>query len=134
MNTATPALAADPPAVLGVRSYSHLAAHHGHDLGVSIYGGDASAALECETCQSILLAFENIPGTQAHLAALLALTRRHRIEARHLTALVTSAATQQVDAVNAQGVRCQLAYLLGTVGAQPARELVERIASETRRP
>jgi hypothetical protein len=28
----------------------------------------------------------------------------------------------------------QLAYLLATVWAQPARELVERLAAETRRP
>jgi len=134
MNTATPALADDPPGIIGVRTYSQLAAHDGHDLGIAIYGGDASAALECETCQSILIAFENTPGPEANLAALVALTHRHRIESRHLAAHITSAARQRADAVNAQGVRSQLAYLLATVGAQPARELVERIASETRRP
>lgn len=134
MRTATPAPPDDPPAIISVRNYHHLALHHGHDLAVAIYGGDASAALECETCQSILMAFENMPGRDAHIAALAALTLRHRLEARHLARHVSDAATRQASAVNAQGLNSQLAYLLAAVGAEQARALVERIASETRRP
>lgn len=35
---------------------------------------------------------------------------------------------------NAQGLNSQLAYLLAILGAQPARELIDHITSETRRP
>lgn len=124
----------NPPAIVSVRNYRHLAAHHGHDLTVAIYGGEQSAALECETCHTILLAFENTPGPDANLAALLAITRRQRIESRHLAPHLAGAAQQQAAAINEQGLDSQLAYLLATLGAQRVREVIERIAAETRRP
>jgi hypothetical protein len=123
----------NPPAIISLRNYRHLTAHLGHDLSVAIYGGDQSAALECETCHTILLAFENTPGPDANLAALLAITRRHRIEPRYLVPHLADAAQQQATAINEQGLDCQLAYLLATLGAQPAREVIERLATETRR-
>jgi len=134
MRTDTTAPPDDPAAIMGVRSYGHLAAHHGHDLSVEIYGGDASVALECETCQSILIAFENVPGREASLAALVALALRHRLESRHLAPHLTIAATEHASVVNQQGLHSQLAHLLAIVGAQSASELIERVASETRRP
>jgi len=134
MKTATTAPPDDPPAIIGLRNYKHLAAHHGHDLSIVIYGGDASAALECDTCQSILIAFENTPGPEASLAALVALTRRHRIESRHVAHRLASTFARQAAAVNDEGLHAQLAYLLGVLGAQPARELIESIAAETRLP
>jgi hypothetical protein len=133
MQSATLIPPENPPAILSLRNYRHLAAHHGHDLTVAIYGGEQSAALECETCHAILLAFENTPGADAEHAALLAITRRQRIESRHLAPHLRGTAQQRAAAINEQGLDCQLAYLLATLGAQPARELIERIAAETRR-
>ena len=121
------------PAVLSLRNYKHLAAHHGHNLTVAIYGGDASTALECETCSSILIAFENTPTQEANLAALVALTQRLHLESRHLAFHLTDVAVRQAVAVNDEGLRAQLTYLLLRIGAQHTYGLIERIAAETRR-
>ncbi len=133
MSTASPMALSTAPAVLSVRNYKHLARHHGHDLTVAIYGRDQSAALECETCRSILLAFENTATQEAVLAALVALTQRLHLEPRHLAFQLTEIGVRQAVAVNAEGLNAQLTYLLQTVGAQHAHELIERIAAETRR-
>jgi hypothetical protein len=122
----------NPPAILSLRNYRHLAAHHGHDLTVAIYGGEQSAALECETCHTILVAFENTPGPDAEHAVLLARTRRQHIESGHIAPHLAGAAQQQAAAINEQGVDCQLAYLLAILGAQRAREVIDRIVAETR--
>jgi hypothetical protein len=129
----TPRVLNTAPAVLSIRNYKHLARHHGHDLTVAIYGGDQSAALECETCKSILLAFENSSTQEASLAALVALTQRLRLEPRHLAFHLTEVGVRQAAAVNAEGLNAQLTYLLNTVGAEHAHDLIERIAAETRR-
>jgi hypothetical protein len=130
---ATTSQSLDAPAIISLRNYRHLAGHHGHDLAVSIYGGDVSAALECETCNSILVAFENTPSQEAILAALVAFTRRLHIEPQHLASHLTAAAKQRAAAINEDGLDAQLTYLLETLGAQPAHDLITRIAAETRR-
>jgi hypothetical protein len=123
---ATTSTSLDAPAIISLRNYRHLAGHHGHDLAVSIYGGDASAALECETCK-------NTPSQEAILAALVAFTRRLHIEPQHLASHLTAAANQRASAINEDGLHAQLTYLLETLGAQPAYDLITRIAAETRR-
>ncbi len=133
MSTASPTVLDTAPAVLSVRNYKHLARHHGHEITVTIYGGDQSVAVECETCRSILLAFENTATQEAVLAALVALTQRLHLEPRHLAFHLTEIGVRQAVAVNDEGLNAQLAYLLQTVGAQHAHELVQRIADETRR-
>lgn len=133
MSPASPTVLDAAPAALSLRNYKHLARHHGHDLTVVIYGGNQSVALECDTCRSILIAFENTPTQEASLGALVALTQRLRIEPRHLAFHLTEIAVRRAAAVNKEGLTAQLTYLLLRVGAQRAHELIERIAAETRR-
>lgn len=44
---------------MAVSSFKQLAAHTGHDIECVIYGDDENAALECTTCNVILVDFNN---------------------------------------------------------------------------
>ncbi len=108
----------------GAASYTELALHHGHDVNVVIYGL-ASATIECETCHTVLLAFEHTPTLDASLAALLALAQRHRLGADDLADRVTDTAAQSARAVNAQGVSAQLGYLVAMNGVPATSQIVQ---------
>lgn len=114
-----------PQHPVGAASYTELALHHGHDVNVVIYGGDASATIECETCHTVLLAFEHTPTLDASLAALLALAQRHRLAADDLAGRVTDAAAESARAVNAQGVSAQLGYLVAMNGVPATSQIVQ---------
>ena len=116
-------------------SYDELASHVGHDIKVVIYGGDQNAAVECETCATVLLNFDRLPdGTHpAGLAALVALAERHRLGESDLAEHVLEAACELGASVNNQGISAQLKYLLAENGAEDTRQVIEEIARSRRR-
>lgn len=116
---------------MSVANYSQLAAHHGHTVGVVIYGGNANATLECETCGEVLIDFDRHGdgSSPAALAALIALAERHRLEDHDLAGRVRDVA----ESINTQGIAAQLAYLLAWQGAEATHELIETLARSRRR-
>ena len=44
---------------MGVSNYEGLAYHAGHKIVCVIYAGDHNAAVECETCNPVLMDFDN---------------------------------------------------------------------------
>jgi hypothetical protein len=120
---------------MSVANYSELAAHHGHEVGVVIYGGDQNAAVECETCCEVLFDFDRQGDGEspAARAALIALAERHRLCKQDLADRVRDIARGLADAVNSQGLASQLAYLLAVQGAEDTRQLIEQLAADRRR-
>jgi hypothetical protein len=120
---------------MSAASYSDLACHEGHDITVAIYGGDASANVECETCNIVLLDFERVPDATraADLAALVALAERHRIGEVDLDEAVHDAAARQGCQANNEGVQGQIEYLIDHIGTQAARGEIEQAATERAR-
>jgi hypothetical protein len=117
---------------MSASSYSDLACHKGHAIAVVIYGADASAAIECETCNVVLLGFERIPDASraADVTALVALAARHRIGELDLDEAVHDAAARQGCQANNGGVQGQIEYLIDHTGTPGARAEIEQAASE----
>ena len=117
---------------MSASSYSDLACHKGHEITVAIYGGDASATIECETCGVVLLGFARVPDASraADVAALVALAARHRIGELDLDEAVHDAAARQGCAANNGGVQGQIEYLIDHTGTPAARAELEQAASE----
>lgn len=117
---------------MSASNYSDLACHKGHEITVAVYGGDASASIECETCNVVLLGFERVPDAcrAADVAALLALAERHRITEGDLDEPVLDVASGEGCSVNNQGVPGQVEYLIDHNGAQSTREQIEAIARD----
>jgi hypothetical protein len=120
---------------MSVANYDELAAHHGHDIVVVIYGGDQNAAVECETCCEVLLDFDRLGDgdNPAQRAALVAVAERHRLCPEDLAERVRAAARDVAAAVNSQGLSSQLAYLMAERGAEDARQLIDELAQSRRR-
>ncbi len=120
---------------MSASDYSELAAHHGHDIEVVIYGVDVNAAVECETCHMVLLDFDRAADSAgvAEHAALLALAERHRLPDRDFDEAVLEAACEDGAAVNRLGLSDQLAYLLAQDGAERTRQTIEALARNRRR-
>ncbi len=120
---------------MSAANYAELAAHHGHDIAVVIYGGDANAAVECETCHIVLLDFDRAADAarRADHTALVALAERHRLPDRDFEEAVLEAACEGGAAINHLGLSNQLAYLLTHDGAERTRQTIEELARNRRR-
>jgi hypothetical protein len=120
---------------MSASNYTELAAHHGHDITIVIYGGDANAAIECETCHMVLLDFDRAADANraADQAALLALAERHRLPDSDFDEAVLDAACEDGAAANNEGLSGQLAYLLTHDGAERTRQTIEELARSRRR-
>ena len=116
---------------MSASSYSDLAEHAGHEIEVVVYGGNQNAAVQCETCATVLLDFDRLPdgNCPAHLAALVAVAERHRLQGAELAGAVTHAGAGAAETANQAGVRGQLAYLLAAHGPEAALQMVEDIAA-----
>ena len=112
--------------------YSDLACHKGHEVTVAIYGGDASATVECETCNIVLVAFERVPdiGRAANVAALIALAESHRLGEDALDEAVLDAASGEGSSVNNEGVHGQIEYLIDRDGPGATRQHIEQAARD----
>jgi hypothetical protein len=120
---------------MSASNYNELAAHHGHDIQVVIYGGDANAAMECETCHMVLLDFDRTADADraADRTALVGLAERHCLPDRDFDEAVLEAACEGGAAVNHLGLSDQLAYLLAHDGAERTRQTIEELARNRRR-
>jgi len=120
---------------MSAANYAELAAHHGHNIEVVIYGGDANAAVECETCHLVLLDFDRAADATrvTDHAALIALAERHRLPDRDFDEAVLEVACEGGAAINHLGLSNQLAYLLAHDGAERTRHTIEELARNQRR-
>jgi hypothetical protein len=123
-----------PTLAARARRYAELAAHHGHEIQIVIYGGDANAAVECETCHMVLLDFDRAADANrdADHAVLLALAERHRLPGRDLDEAVLDAMCDDGATVNNQGLADQLSFLLAHDGVEATRQTIEGLASNRR--
>ena len=43
---------------MSINSYEELIVHHGHDVVVMVYAGDANVVIECLDCNEVLVSFD----------------------------------------------------------------------------
>lgn len=119
---------------MSASNYTELAIHRGHDIQVVIYGGDANATVECETCHIVLLDFDRVADASqaAEHAAILALAERHQLPDHDFDEAVLEAACEDGAAVNNEGLSGQLAYLLAHDGVERTRQTIEDLTRNRR--
>lgn len=113
---------------MGCSSYRELAEHIGHQIEVAIYGKSVNAAIECMTCHTVLVDFDNDWGSthraieKARLAIEAAIKRSDAFDAAaikiDLSTHVANLKRDESESINKAGVLSQAHYIIDTLGVE----------------
>jgi hypothetical protein len=107
---------------MGASNYKELLAHAGHQIAVVSYGPEhehendpANAAVECETCNEVLLDYDREPEESPEIQALLDKIEGHAERddiVESMDDFVCDVVSKDASAINNSGVGEQLRYLM----------------------